>query len=266
MPYWKLGRKIAEGGQAEIFEVMDIDGIVHPETLFKVFKRGSRLSDLKKQWPGGILKLEVLCVVQAGTMFDDGRFAFGMIKCWGDLRKLIDQAMQEKNNQGPPFPYKWSGQTLHVQDIMCRVAFYMDKLHKKGIIHRDLKAANILLHPIEKNLGVLVVDFECSSGVVGTGFWRAPEILLALKNRSVIDFSEKVDVYSYGMTCFEIVIGCLPFEGELEACQASYDLVIGGWRPKLPNDLDGTLKDLIERCWNPIPNERPSFSKILQVH
>jgi len=81
----------------------------------------------------------------------------------------------------------------------------------------------------------------------------------------VIDFVEKVDVYSYGMTCFEIVTGRLPFEGELEACGASNDLVIAGQRPKLPSALDVTLKDLIERCWNPIPNERPSFLEIIEV-
>jgi len=51
----------------------------------------------------------------------------------------------------------------------------------------------------------------------------------------------------------------------LEACRASNDLVIEGRRPKLPSDLDVTLKDLIESCWNPIPSERPSFSKIIEV-
>jgi len=89
--------------------------------------------------------------------------------------------------------------------------------------------------------------------------------LFALKNRNAIDFSKKTNVYSYAITCFEIVIGCLPFEGKLEACRASDDLIIEGQRPKLPSDLDLTLKDLIERCWNPIPNERPSFSKIVEV-
>jgi serine/threonine protein kinase len=102
--------------------------------------------------------------------------------------------------------------------------------------------------------------------VLGTGYWRAPEILLASLDGSAVDFSEKGDVYAFGMTCFEIVTGRLPFEGELEPWRRAHKvLVIKGRRPKLPSDLDVALKNLIERCWNPIPNERPSFSEILEV-
>jgi len=128
-----------------------------------------------------------------------------------------------------------------------------------------LKVANILLIANDKVHSEIVADFECAIGVVGTKFWRALEILLALKNKSAINVSNKVDVYSYAMICFEIVTNCLPFEGELEACRPSNDLIIERWRPKLPSDLDVTLKDLIVRCWNPIPNGRPSFSKIVEV-
>jgi len=55
----------------------------------------------------------------------------------------------------------------------------------------------------------------------------------------------------------------LPFEGKLKAGRASYDLVIGGRRPKLPNDMDESLKDLIERCWHPTPSQRPTFREIV---
>jgi hypothetical protein len=42
-------------------------------------------------------------------MFEDGRFAFMMERCWGDLRKLIDERMQRKWIRGPPFPFVWEG-------------------------------------------------------------------------------------------------------------------------------------------------------------
>lgn len=98
-------------------------------------------------------------------------------------------------------------------------------LHAKGIFHRNLKASNILLFEDEK---VHLGDFECSIGVVGTTFSRAPEILLALKNGDPINFMGQPDVYSFGMICFEIVTTLLPFEGELELCIESYDYVVGG--------------------------------------
>ena len=55
-PATKVGRKIAEGGQTTIYEVTKSDGSVFPDILLKVFRKGSRLSDLKKQWPCGILR------------------------------------------------------------------------------------------------------------------------------------------------------------------------------------------------------------------
>ena len=59
--------------------------------------------------------------------------------------------------------------------------------------------------PAGDNFHCAVADYECSLGVVGTGFWRAPEILRALQidnrnlNRKL--FSYKADIYSFGMTC-----------------------------------------------------------------
>ena len=56
------------------------------------------------------------------------------------------------------------------------------------------------------NLECDVADFETSERVMGTGFWRGPEVLLALKNRTKIIhldpkvWIEKADVYSYAMT------------------------------------------------------------------
>lgn len=53
-----------------------------------------------------------------------------------------------------------------------------------------------------------MADFECSVGVVKTGFWKAPEVLSALRSRSFTlnTGTKKADVYSYAMTCYEIVI------------------------------------------------------------
>jgi serine/threonine protein kinase len=54
---------------------------------------------------------------------------------------------------------------------------------------------------------VSVADYECSVGVIGTGFWRALEILQGMKNRCVERslFSKKSDVYSYAMVCYEVL-------------------------------------------------------------
>lgn len=113
---WRLGRKIAEDGQAEIFE---LEGDLHGDGRFllKVFKEGSSLDELQKQWPlGGMLGIQYMLIVERnlllphyfatiydGVLFKDERFAFSMRKYWGDLRKLIDLKMQNNRNQSPPF-------------------------------------------------------------------------------------------------------------------------------------------------------------------
>jgi serine/threonine protein kinase len=174
--------------------------------------------------------------------------------------------------QNPPFPLSittW---------IMFRIAQGMAELHACGnFLHRDLKAANVLLgfdiqNYIEK--GALrcnergycdIADFETSEGVLGTGFWRAPEILCALKIKAknmLLDpqiWTEKVDVYSYAMTSYEVLTGCVPFQNHVAN---DYDGIIGGVRPSLPNYIDPEIEELVKRCWHPEPSMRPTFKQI----
>jgi len=198
------------------------------------------------------------------------KFGFVMKRYWGDLRSLIDRRMEHKNAKGPPFSLP------QVKYIMDYIAQDMSDLHKKGITHRDLKASNVLVLHFKEHCDIVssndqkliipfVADWECSMGVVGTGWWRAPEVLLQLKNgtpRSKLEFNEKVDVYSFAMTCYEIATGLLPFEGHLY-CSKLRDAILNGARPKLPHDLDLEIKAMITSCWDPNPLRRPRFDELI---
>ena len=74
--------------------------------------------------------------------------------------------------------------------------FEMRLLRERNIPHKDLKASNVLVRPYDEklydnvqcplpsdNFDCLVADFECSGGVVGTGFWREPQTLRASKDK-----------------------------------------------------------------------------------
>jgi serine/threonine protein kinase len=213
----------------------------------------------------------------------------------GDLRNLIDKRMDylksrmRSNMQDDdatqmmmmPFPYY---STLH---IMERIALGMENLCKIGIIHRDLKASNIFVSPVERTkegrlriqnsrkvelredlaydrFFVYVGDYESSDGVVGTAFWRPPEVLKALKEDITPTYTTAVDVYGFGMVCYELLTGHMPFQWE-GVLRADYDAVLSGRRPKLPDYLSPGMTQLLLKCWHQDPCQRPTWDEIKET-
>ncbi|KAG0554382.1 hypothetical protein KC19_12G087100 [Ceratodon purpureus] len=270
----KLGAKIGEGGQAEIFEAQcwfnrERSGA---HWVAKVWKVGVSLKDLEQQWPPEMLNklsqqnrdwpFKNIC----GATFIRGgkfknRFAFVMRRHWGDLRTLIDQRMHNLlcnyKNHGPPFR-----KIEDVYRLIWVISEDLCKMHEAGVLHRDIKASNILLYSPYKGAHPVVIDFECSMGVTGTGFFRAPEILEQVQKRvpcNELVFTEKADIYSFGMMCYEVITGCIPFEGYP---LSDYSIVLSGERPRLPHDLNPNLQELILACWQHDPQLRPTSLEI----
>lgn len=110
----------------------------------------------------------------------------------------------------------------------------------------------------------IVADYECSIGVVGTWFLRAPEILQIYKERKLSKnlevFSKTAHIYSYGMTCYEILIRKFPFEGH---SSGDYDLAFRGECPVVPEYVKVWTHDLLNMCWKSNPIARPTIQKVL---
>jgi len=196
--------------------------------------------------------------VNYGILLEDGRFAFLMVKEHEDLRHRIDCLMLTKEKNCCPF--------MNIRDVealMYKVAVGMEWLHNHSIIYQDLKASNVLCTRCEGGWESCVADFECSIGVIGTGFFRAPEISQACKGYNINDklelFTKKYDVYSYGMLYYEILTGNLPFE---DFCQNDFDHVLGGERPEVPEYVVEWIRELLKLCWQSNPVDRPSFREI----
>jgi serine/threonine protein kinase len=99
-------------------------------------------------------------------LLEDGRFGFLMVKEDEDLRSVIDRNM--KTNVGKSHgPFEKESEDAEM--LMYRIALGMDWLHSHDIIHRDLKASNVLM--VKGKMWMpFVVDFECSVGVVEWDF------------------------------------------------------------------------------------------------
>ncbi len=97
---------------------------------------------------------------------------------------------------------------------------------------------------------------------MGTLFWRAPEVLQALKDRVQPILSPAADVYSFGMLCYELLTGLTPLE-ELES--NNYDAIVSGQRPKLPDHVNFTMQNLLRACWHAEPRKRPGWTTIISI-
>ncbi|XP_044429310.1 uncharacterized protein [Triticum aestivum] len=153
--------------------------------------------------------------------------------------------------------------------IVMDVAFGMEYLHGRNIVHFDLKSDNLLVNlrdpqrPICKvgDLGLSKVKCQTliSGGVRGTLPWMAPELLNGSSNL----VSEKVDVFSFGIVMWELLTGEEPY------ADLHYGAIIGGivnntLRPLVPESCDPQWRSLMEQCWSAEPTERPSFTEVVK--
>lgn len=195
--------------------------------------------------------------------------------CSSNLRNHIEK----RSKLGPPF-------SLRVAvDIMLQIARGMEYLHSQRVIHRDLRASNILVDDStvrefldEGHVRVKLCDFGMAkakrnssklfSSMKGATYWRAPEVFSdpdALEGGETgrRHYTDKADVYSFAMTCYEILTGEIPFDGTLH--KQIQQFVMNGGRPDLPPSCPSLLADYIRRCWDSDDRCRPSFRDICRV-
>jgi len=140
-------------------------------------------------------------------------------------------------------------------------------LHRRGIMHRDLKSANVL---IDRGGAIKITDFGVSIRVpdksietggceltaeTGTLRWMAPEV--ARHER----YQKSADVYSFSMLLFELLTHQAPFSDRLPL-QAVVATALQGLRPPTPEGTPDTITGLMKRCWHARPAERPTFDQL----
>jgi len=149
-------------------------------------------------------------------------------------------------------------------NIALDIARGMNYLHCSDpiVIHRDLKSHNLL---VSEHWVVKVCDFGLSRLFLPTGqamtscgtpCWTAPEVL---RNEQ---YTEKADVYSFGIVLWELHTREDPFAG-MPPFQVIFAVAQSGMRPEIPSHCPKKFGMLIDECWTSIPEDRPSFYDIM---
>lgn len=157
---------------------------------------------------------------------------------------------------------------------IARGMFYLHS-SQPSIVHRDLKARNVLLSGRRGEDGVphvVICDFGLSqlfgeeggsgagaTNAMGTAAYMAPDVINGGK------YEAADDVYSYGVLLHEIFTGCMPYAG-LRAMQVMYGVANDELRPKSRLDvhIPGEVRALIESCWAAKRSDRPTFDGVIE--
>lgn len=150
---------------------------------------------------------------------------------------------------------------LYIAQVLHGLVF----LHEQGVIHRDIKGANILTtkEGLVKLADFGVATHSSPSGqgaadgtVVGTPYWMAPEVI------ELAGATTASDIWSLGCTVIELLDGKPPYHKF--APMPALFRIVNDDHPPLPEGASPTVRDFLMQCFQKDPNLRVSAKKLLR--
>ena len=172
----------------------------------------------------------------------------------GDLSEKIKERKNKNNNFTES----------EILDYFTQICLAIRHIHKKKIIHRDLKSGNIFLM---KNGFVKLGDFGIAKGfqktmdkaktMVGTPYYLSPEIL---ENKP---YDSKSDIWALGVLLYEMMTFKMPFNAN-SLPMLSVKIMRGNYIPP-PTIYTKDLRELVAKCLTLDAKMRPTIDEILKT-
>ncbi|EXX55970.1 Sps1p [Rhizophagus irregularis DAOM 197198w] len=155
-------------------------------------------------------------------------------------------------------------QKLHMlHDIIAG----LNEIHNQNLIHCDFHDGNILLHNDENGDKVYISDlglcrpvksFLKKHNIYGVMTFMAPEVLKGNP------YTPASDIYSFSMIMWEFTSGISPYNNrghDMDFCLS----ICNGERPEIIKNSPQCYVDLMKKCWNEVPLNRPSSEEVLDI-
>jgi serine/threonine protein kinase len=250
---YKILEVLGRGGMGVVFKALDesLDKIVALKMIDPFLARDENFVKRFKTEAKALARLENPNIVRVHALRKT-EFGFFMVMEFVDA-KSVSHWIQDKG----PFNLK---DTMSITKQLLNV---FDHAHKAGVIHRDIKPSNIML---SEDGNVKVLDFGLAKVIrkhgaastvtqtkAGSLYYMSPEQIKGLKN-----VDKRSDLYSLGMTIYEMVAGRTPFD-KTDSDFTIQKKIVDGNIPspvKFGSDIPKQFVKLILKAINKEPDKR----------